>query len=219
VFAAVHLPWIPPELREDRGEIEAAEEGRLPVLVEAGDLRGDLHLVADGDPTALIEAARERGWAWVGLAGSLERARPAGLRVLSVAEVDLGRGPEAEPAAEVVIARATGPESPARRTERLVQAIGAGRVQVVVLGDCAIEPIARAAKQAGCALEVAPDGPEESTIRAAVEAEVRLALTSRARTPAELDRIGLSLARARRGWASAADVIDTRWLPAPRRRD
>ena len=43
VFAAVGLPYLPPELREDRGEIEAARAGRLPRLVELDDLRGDLH--------------------------------------------------------------------------------------------------------------------------------------------------------------------------------
>ena len=43
VFAAVGLPYVPPELREDRGEIEAARAGRLPRLVELGDLKGDLH--------------------------------------------------------------------------------------------------------------------------------------------------------------------------------
>ncbi len=43
VFAAVDLPWIPPELREDRGEIEAARRGELPRLVALADLRGDLH--------------------------------------------------------------------------------------------------------------------------------------------------------------------------------
>ena len=43
VYRSVGLPWIPPELREDRGEIEAAREGRLPKLVEFSDLRGDLH--------------------------------------------------------------------------------------------------------------------------------------------------------------------------------
>ncbi|HEY9197752.1 MAG TPA: DNA polymerase/3'-5' exonuclease PolX, partial [Gammaproteobacteria bacterium] len=43
VYASVGLPYIPPELREDRGEIEAAREGRLPKLVELSDLRGDLH--------------------------------------------------------------------------------------------------------------------------------------------------------------------------------
>ena len=43
VYASVGLPYIPPELREDRGEIEAARDGRLPKLVELSDLRGDLH--------------------------------------------------------------------------------------------------------------------------------------------------------------------------------
>src|SRR5574340_341762 len=43
VFKSLGLPWIPPELREDRGEIEAAHAGRLPRLVEFADLRGDLH--------------------------------------------------------------------------------------------------------------------------------------------------------------------------------
>jgi DNA polymerase (family 10) len=51
VYRAVGLPWIAPELREDRGEIEAASAGRLPQLVELSDLRGDLHahtVVSDG---------------------------------------------------------------------------------------------------------------------------------------------------------------------------
>jgi DNA polymerase (family X) len=43
VYRAVGLPYIPPELREDRGEIEAARAGRLPKLVELSDLKGDLH--------------------------------------------------------------------------------------------------------------------------------------------------------------------------------
>ncbi|MFB6134013.1 MAG: helix-hairpin-helix domain-containing protein, partial [Halanaeroarchaeum sp.] len=47
VYEALDLPWIPPELREDRGEIDAAREGSLPDLLEAGDLRGDLHTHTD----------------------------------------------------------------------------------------------------------------------------------------------------------------------------
>jgi DNA polymerase (family 10) len=43
VYRALGLPWIPPELREDRGEIEAAREGRLPDLIEAADIQGELH--------------------------------------------------------------------------------------------------------------------------------------------------------------------------------
>lgn len=44
VYRAVGLSYIPPELRENRGEIEASRAGKLPTLVERGDLRGDLHL-------------------------------------------------------------------------------------------------------------------------------------------------------------------------------
>jgi DNA polymerase (family 10) len=66
VFAAVGLPWIAPELREDRGEIEAAANGLLPKLVELADLRGDLHAhtkATDGHDTLreMARAAQGRG--------------------------------------------------------------------------------------------------------------------------------------------------------------
>jgi DNA polymerase (family 10) len=66
VYAALGLAWIPPELREDRGEIAAAEAGALPRLVETADVRGDLHshtIESDGRDTleAMVEAARRRG--------------------------------------------------------------------------------------------------------------------------------------------------------------
>jgi DNA polymerase (family 10) len=47
VYAALKMPWIPPELREDRGEIQAAEKGELPNLVQLGDLKGELHAHSD----------------------------------------------------------------------------------------------------------------------------------------------------------------------------
>jgi DNA polymerase (family 10) len=66
VFHAVGLPYIPPELREDRGEIEAARSGTLPKLIEFDDLRGDLHChtkATDGHNTLeeMALAAREHG--------------------------------------------------------------------------------------------------------------------------------------------------------------
>ena len=66
VYATLGLPFIPPELREDRGEIAAAEAGALPRLLEAADVRGDLHAhtqESDGKDTLedMVEAARRRG--------------------------------------------------------------------------------------------------------------------------------------------------------------
>jgi len=60
VYAALGLPWIPPELREDRGEVEAALEGGLPALIEEGDIRGDLqmHSTASDGAASVEEMAR-----------------------------------------------------------------------------------------------------------------------------------------------------------------
>jgi DNA polymerase (family 10) len=57
IYGALGLPWIAPELREDRGEIEAALKRRLPTLIDRADLAGDLHAHTNwSDGTASIEA-------------------------------------------------------------------------------------------------------------------------------------------------------------------
>ncbi len=83
VFKSVGLPWIPPELREDRGEIEAAQAGQLPVLVEMKDIRGDLHVhskYSDGTASLaeIAKKANEFGFSWVAVcdhSASLKVAR------------------------------------------------------------------------------------------------------------------------------------------------
>ena len=72
VFDAVGLPWIPPELREDRGEIEAAQKRRLPKLVELDDLRGDLQMHStdsDGRDAldAMAAAAEKIGYEYIAI--------------------------------------------------------------------------------------------------------------------------------------------------------
>lgn len=72
VFAAVGLPWIPPELRRGRGELEAAREGRLPKLVTLADIRGDLQMHttwSDGADSIeeMARACRDRGYTYLAL--------------------------------------------------------------------------------------------------------------------------------------------------------
>jgi DNA polymerase (family 10) len=117
VYAALGLGWIPPELREDRGEIEASRAGTLPTLLAREDLRGDLHahtLVSDGHDRLedLAAHARARGLQYLAItdhsrhlavahgldAGALARqidridalnARGDGLVLLKGVEVDI----------------------------------------------------------------------------------------------------------------------------------
>jgi DNA polymerase (family 10) len=60
IYSLFDLPWIPPELREDRGEVEAAQQGALPGLVALNDIRGDLrsHTTASDGRASLEEMAR-----------------------------------------------------------------------------------------------------------------------------------------------------------------
>jgi len=72
VFAAVGLPYIAPELREDRGEVEAARSGRLPHLITLSDLRGDLHMhtkASDGRNTMreMALAAKAQGLSYIAI--------------------------------------------------------------------------------------------------------------------------------------------------------
>lgn len=83
VFAAVGLPFIEPELRENRGEIEAAEAGTLPQLIELGDIRGDLQMhttATDGKNsiTEMAEKAKEMGYEYIAITDHSKAVRVAG---------------------------------------------------------------------------------------------------------------------------------------------
>ena len=83
VFKAVGLPFIPPELREDRGEIQAAEKGKLPKLIELGDIRGDLQMhtsATDGKNTIaeMAQKAKEMGYAYLAITDHSKAVRVAG---------------------------------------------------------------------------------------------------------------------------------------------
>jgi len=83
VFKAVGLPFIPPELREDRGEIQAAEKGELPKLIEPADIRGDLQMhtkATDGKNsiTEMAHKAKEMGYAYIAITDHSKAVRVAG---------------------------------------------------------------------------------------------------------------------------------------------
>jgi len=117
IYRALGMPCMPPELREDRGEIEAAIKGKLPCLVELTDINGDFHVHSDwsdghGSIAEIADAAKARGYKFVavtdhsqslGIAHGLKpadlrrqmkeiasvNAKISGLRVLSGIEVDI----------------------------------------------------------------------------------------------------------------------------------
>jgi DNA polymerase (family 10) len=119
VYAALELPWIPPEQREDTGEIEAALDGSLPPALSEDDLLGDLHvhtdLSGDGreDLDSMVEAAKRRGYTYLAITDHAEdltingasrdqmleqrariaeiRRRNRRMRVLHGAELNIGR--------------------------------------------------------------------------------------------------------------------------------
>jgi DNA polymerase (family 10) len=82
VYKAVGLTWIPPELREARGEMEMAVEGRLPKLLELKDLKGDLHMhttATDGRASLedMVAAAQKRAYAYIAITDHSKRVAMA----------------------------------------------------------------------------------------------------------------------------------------------
>ena len=82
VYEALGLAWVPPELREDRGEFELAENNRLPELVTLDDIRGDLHMhttATDGTATIeeMIDAAKKRGRKYIAITDHSKRVTMA----------------------------------------------------------------------------------------------------------------------------------------------
>ena len=77
------MQWVPPELREDRGEIAAAQEKKLPQLLTPDDIRGDLHMHStwtDGNGTIaeMVKACQERGYQYCAITDHSQETRVAG---------------------------------------------------------------------------------------------------------------------------------------------
>jgi DNA polymerase (family X) len=267
VYGRLGLPWIPPELRENRGELEAAREGRLPDLVELADIRGDLHTHtdwSDGKTTLerMVEAARARGYGYyaitdhspaVGfgmgldaarLRAQIERVRALaasldGFTLLVGAEVDILRDGSLDYSdallaeLDVVVAsvHSSFRLSEADQTKRLCAALEHPLVDILghptgrrigrrdpIAID--VEAVVGKAAETGTALEVSGQ-PErldlrDANVRLAVEAGVPLVVDTDAHSIAALDYMRFGVATARRGWATAAHIVNTRDWPEAR---
>jgi DNA polymerase (family 10) len=260
VYETLGLPWIDPELREDRGEIQAAMGGTLPKLVEWDDIRGDLHAHtgwSDGVATLaeMAEAARARGYQYLvisdhtqslGVASGLDperlRAQRAEIDALNEQWDDfvLLQGCELEIKADgsldfpdevlsgldlvVASVHTSLRQDREQITGRVMHALHNPYVDVIghpsgrILGqreesavdlDAVIEEAART----DTALEVnsIPErlDLDDVHVRRAKELGVKIAIDSDAHHPGGLDTLTFGLATARRGWATAADVLNT----------
>ncbi len=262
VYAAVGLPFIPPELREDRGEIEAALAGRLPALIERHDLKGDFqfHTTRSDGRNSLLEMAMAAQAAGLEYAVVTDHSHSLGItRGVSPEELRLQRaeiaevnralggafrllaGIEVEIRADgtldlpdevlaeldlVVAAMHSGLRGERERlTARILAAIRNPHVDIIahptgrLIGereeaDLDMEAIFRAAAAHGVALEI--NGYtrrldlNDINVRRAVELGVTLVISSDAHDINGFANLALGLAMARRGWATAAQILNTR---------
>lgn len=263
VYKKLGLAFIPPELREDRGEIVLAAANKLPRLVTRADIRGDLHVHSDWtDGTASIEAmaeaAQARGYEYIALTDHSRRVAMAhgldparlikqareidrvndrlrGLTILKGIEIDILKDgrldlPDASLARlDVVVASVHSYFDLPReaQTERVIRAMSNRHVSIIghptgrLIGerdpyDIDMERVIAAARDQGCHLEVNSQ-PErldlnDTYIHAAKEASVSLAISTDAHSTDSYDWIRFGIDQARRGWLTAADVINTRSL-------
>ena len=264
VYVRLGMDWIPPELRENRGEIEAARAHALPELVTLDDIRGDLHSHtdwSDGKLTLeqLVAAVRAKGYEYLnvtdhspavgfgmGLDAGRMRAQIERVRALAAtfddftllvgAEVDilkdgsLDYSDELMAELDVVVAslHASHRLSEADQTKRLCAAMENPHVDVIghptgrMLGrreayPMDMEAVIAKAAATGTVLEVSgqPNRLDlrDAYVRMAVEAGVKLAVDTDAHSRPALEYMRFGVMNARRGWATAGDVVNTRSWP------
>jgi DNA polymerase (family 10) len=247
--------WIPPELRENRGELAAAREGRLPKLVELDDLQGDLHMHtdwSDGRDTleAMAQTALALGRRYVAICdhakrlkdGRMERQaaeiaalseRLDGLEILTGVEVDIRRDGSLDMSDELLAERdwvmasihAGFRGGRDELTDRIVAAMENPYVDAIGhptgrklnrrgAYELDLERVFAKAVETGTFLEInsQPDRLDLTDVhaKAAVEAGVKLVISTDAHEVAHLAHLPLGVAQARRGWVTAADVVNAR---------
>jgi DNA polymerase (family X) len=247
--------WIPPELRENRGELAAARDGGLPRLVEQKDVKGDLHMHTDwsdgrGTLEEMVTAAAELGHRYIAICdhakrlkdGRLERqaeeiavlnARFPELEILSGVEVDIRADGSLDLDDDVLAERdwvmasihSGFDQGRDRLTKRLVAAMENPHVDCIGhptgrkinrrdAYDVDFEALLERALETGTFLEInsQPDRLDltDTHARAAAEAGVGVVVSTDAHRVHELAHLELGVAQARRGWLTAAQVVNTR---------
>ena len=261
IYERLGLEWVPPELREDEGEVEAAQSGSLPRLVELADIRGDLHTHTnwtDGTETLedMAKAARAKGYAYMALTDHtqnlamtrgltperLEEQRALVKRVnnklapfvvLLGTEMDILMDGQLDFADDVLrsldyvsASVHTGFRQASEvMTERMQRAISNALVNTLnhphgrIIGRrdgyaVDMQVVIERAASVGCALELnaTPDRLDlnGTWARRAAQLGARFTISSDAHNTSELDFMQFGVASARRGWLTAADVLNTR---------
>jgi DNA polymerase (family X) len=267
VYAAAGLAWIPPTMREDAGEVDAAAAGTLPRVVELADVVGDLHGHSDwsGDGKAtldgMVAAAAARGYAYWAVTDHAEDLSINGLSrqqvldrreairrlqddhpdmaILDGSELNIGLdgGLDYDPdfllGFEWTVASVHSglQRGEAQQTARILAAVESPAVNAIghltgrKLGrrpgfDVDLAAILEACRETGTALEVnaSPRRLDLSgeMVRRAVEAGVTLTISCDAHSIGDLDSMRYGVWTAQRGWATPADVLNTRGLDALR---
>jgi DNA polymerase (family 10) len=259
LYEALGLPFIVPELREDRGEIEAAQEGRLPKVIGYGDLKGDLQtqtVWSDGKQSIeeMASEAKKVGLEYIAITDhtvslammgmdetklrrQMEVIRKidrklSGIRILTGAEVNIMPDGSLDVSDSLlskldvvgVAIHSHFHQSREQMTERLCRAMRNPHVDIVfhptgrVLQkreayDLDMDEVLRVARQTGTALEIdaIPDRLDlkDEHVRMAVDTGVKLVIDSDAHATAHFGFLHYGVAQARRGWATAADVLNT----------
>ncbi|MDI1479684.1 helix-hairpin-helix domain-containing protein [Polyangium sp. y55x31] len=231
VFASVGLAWVPPELREDRGEIDAAREGKLPKLVERADLCGDFvggSFDADGI-TAIASACGAKGAAWLVVLGAsrkeIARAQKHAGKVtlFAGAVVPIGADGSVETSEDVDVVigeiHAQGLDEKSL-THALVAAAKSGRIHVLARPwnggkpkQFDVEAVAKVCREHGVllGLDARPAflAGADGYARAVKDTGARIAVMSRAASADEAAHIRFGLDQARRGWCEAKDIANT----------
>ncbi len=229
MYAALELTWVPPELREDRGEVDAAASGTLPNLVTRADLTGDLHVHLPEDAGApeldrIVAEARGAHLAYLAIVvgGVREDGTPFTLpkALLERLPVLGARGPTLRRAVELPPSSAGGAPGLPPHEVRLVRptrgepgppaAEAADPVVVHVGGEAATRRWVAWAGPAHGAIEVGPGPDRVDSIgaRAAIAGGVRLLVPSAVGGPADDPVAPIALGFARRAGAEARSVLN-----------